>query len=208
MSNPISDYGLSVVYAPEEGSPLLDIVIVHGLQGHPFKTWATKTPKGTRSGHESPSQTPRDVKRSHRNILGRIFSKVSTRSSQKTSLIEPSNIVPSAENASKNSTPVFWPRDLAPKDCPRSCILVYGYDSKVSKYLAGPTNKSRMLSHGKDLLYALGRDRPRDRPLIFLAHSLGGIVVKEVIQNNMSNSVFKVDHISIGTSSIFLVGRC
>ncbi|KAL7956672.1 hypothetical protein V8C34DRAFT_306352 [Trichoderma compactum] len=39
-----------------------------------------------------------------------------------------------------NSTllnPVFWPADLLPKECPNSRILMFGYDSKVTKYTAG-----------------------------------------------------------------------
>lgn len=46
--------------------------------------------------------------------------------------------------------------------------------------MSGATNKSSVFSHSKDFLFALGRERVLNRPLILLAHSLGGIVVKEV----------------------------
>lgn len=76
--------------------------------------------------------------------------------------------------------PVFWPADLLPKECPRARILMYGYDSKVTKYMAAPTNQNTVYSHSNDLLFSLRRERPLDRRIIFVAHSLGGIMVKEV----------------------------
>jgi hypothetical protein len=82
---------------------------------------------------------------------------------------------PTAPNAS-----VFWPADLLPEVCENARILTFGYDTKVTKYTSGPTNMNSILSHGKDLLFSLGRQVVPGRPLIFIAHSLGGILVKEV----------------------------
>src|ERR1700712_490406 len=86
-----------------------------------------------------------------------------------------------AESAGVSAPHVFWPADLLPEQCPSARILMYGYDTKVSKYMAGATNMNSIFSHAKDLLFALGRERATsiDRPLIFVAHSLGGILAKE-----------------------------
>jgi hypothetical protein len=88
---------------------------------------------------------------------------------------------------------VYWPRDLLPTDCPKARILTWGYDTNVIKGIAAPTNKSNIFAHAKDLLYALDRGRPQGRPLIFVAHSLGGIIVKEVklLYSNKNPSCFK-----------------
>lgn len=39
----IQQYGLSEVY--QASDPQVDIVFVHGLNGHPYKTWATHKPE-------------------------------------------------------------------------------------------------------------------------------------------------------------------
>jgi hypothetical protein len=75
---------------------------------------------------------------------------------------------------------VYWPLDLLPTDCPEARITTWGYDTVVTKGIASPTNKNNIFAHARDLLYSLHRERPLNRQLIFVAHSLGGIVVKEV----------------------------
>lgn len=155
------------------------IVFVHGLQGHPSKTW-TYRPKTLVTTKPSP---PAGDKNEKKNLIRHIGFHLRR---------EPSNNTPARdvkmdpvalpESNNAQLAPVFWPADLLPKECPNSRILVFGYDSKITKYTSGAINQNSIFSHSKDLLFALSRQRPfaRRRPLVFVAHSLGGIVVKEV----------------------------
>ena len=68
------------------------------------------------------------------------------------------------------------------KDFPNVRVLTYGYDSQVSKFFKGPANQSGILAHGESLMHALEVQRRgcRQRPILFLVHSLGGIILKQV----------------------------
>lgn len=93
--------------------------------------------------------------------------------------------------ASSTSTEVFWPLDLLAADIKNVRILTYGYDSHISRFFKGSANQNNIFAHGQDLLNALERARRKStikriaggdpkRPIIFVVHSLGGIVLKEV----------------------------
>lgn len=71
----------------------------------------------------------------------------------------------------------MWLEDFLPAAVPNSRIMTFGYDSAVafSKSVSG------IEGFAKQLLYRLQFMREsKDRPIIFICHSLGGIVVKKV----------------------------
>ena len=105
-----------------------------------------------------------------------------------------------------SSSPVFWPADLLPTDCPNARILVYGYDTQITKYMTSSTNKNSTFSHGKDLVFELGRTHPAGRPLIFVAHSLGGILVKEMLATAASSSDNGLRNIIDVTAAVIFLG--
>lgn len=79
----------------------------------------------------------------------------------------------------------MWLRDLLPESIPRARVWTWGYDSRTHTkshrdYLATKT----LYDHGRGLVSDLDGARresnSHQRPIIFIAHSLGGIVVKSV----------------------------
>ncbi|KAF4454062.1 LipA and NB-ARC domain-containing protein [Fusarium austroafricanum] len=79
---------------------------------------------------------------------------------------------------------VFWPKDLLSSEVPASRILSFGYDSGRGDSNA-PASQSRIRNHAEDLVNDLNQKRELSqtttRPIIFVAHSLGGLVVQDAI---------------------------
>ncbi|KAF6807094.1 nb-arc and ankyrin domain protein [Colletotrichum plurivorum] len=153
-------YGLYEV-AGGGKDPDLDIVFVHGLNGHPFNTWKTSE------------------------FVSRFFKgkavegRTAEQSASVSSHTSPRDSTDSVASGSQLDE-CFWPRDLLANDFPRARIFTYGYDSSVSHFFEGAANVSNIRDHARDLLLRLSGDRSDcgNRRLIFVAHSLGGLVVK------------------------------
>ncbi|KAA6406627.1 MAG: TPR repeat protein [Lasallia pustulata] len=112
-------YGLIVL--AEGLDPALDIVAVHGLNGHHEKTWTTNN--------------------------------------------------------------VNWLRDLLPSDIPNARILSWGYDANThsTSQISGQYLYDHARTLVSDLCLKRRLTKTRARPIIFVAHSLGGIVVKSAL---------------------------
>ena len=84
---------------------------------------------------------------------------------------------------------VLWLRDLLPSIIPNTRIWTWGYDSRTRSKSHGEqlTIKS-LYDHGRELVFDLDGERratnSHRRPIIFVVHSLGGIVVKSVSSRN------------------------
>lgn len=150
----VRELGLTQIDGHPEDHPFIaDVVFVHGLQGHPRRTWESKSPS-------KPGKSLQDR-------LKRIgLSK---------------NKAPNLE--AQDVAKPFWPAEILPRDFEDIRVLTYGYDSKVTKAFTAPTSKNGIFQHGNSFLRAVGRARIgcRQRPIVFVAHSLGGLVVKQAL---------------------------
>ncbi|TDZ23557.1 Protein SERAC1 [Colletotrichum orbiculare MAFF 240422] len=195
--------------APDSDSPDLDIVFVHGLQGHPFDTWTVK-----------PVIQPHKKNEKDRNCFGRLFKgKKAERKDAEHSATASDHTTPGSDQHPQQETGgdstnsaasaprpsgCFWPRDLLKKDFPTARILTYGYDSSVSHFFEGPANVSNIYDHARDLLQRLAEERVdcENRRLIFIAHSLGGLVVKAALRDSQLASETKKDLRNVHASTI------
>ena len=81
---------------------------------------------------------------------------------------------------------VYWPKDLLPQTVPGARVLTYGYDTNVRHSVIGAISQNTIHDHGWNFLCAveeLRRDEPL-RPLLLIAHSLGGLIVKEALRKS------------------------
>ncbi|CAG7849907.1 SubName: Full=Uncharacterized protein {ECO:0000313/EMBL:CCA70337.1} [Serendipita indica DSM 11827] len=114
--------------------PVVDIVAIHGLQGHRERTWTT-------------------------------------------------------DNGN------FWLRDLLSSDLPNARILSYGYDADThSRECVSTQTLGR---HAEGFAHALSRERkdaPR-RPIVFIAHNIGGIILKRALVTCHNQSLESKGHL-------------
>ncbi|EFY93700.1 P-loop containing Nucleoside Triphosphate Hydrolase [Metarhizium acridum CQMa 102] len=102
---------------------------------------------------------------------------------------------------------VFWPRDLLKNDFPKARIMTFGYNTNISRgYHAA--HQGNIFSHARDLLYDLEAKRRKaaDRDLVFIAHSLGAILVKEVLRRSETDPDAKVKKIFTSATGVFFFG--
>ncbi|KAH6615851.1 Alpha/Beta hydrolase protein [Chaetomium sp. MPI-SDFR-AT-0129] len=82
-----------------------------------------------------------------------------------------------------------WPKTLLPKDLPDARLLTFGYDAYVVNNSVASTN--RLNDHASNLMNDLCRGRAsagaQGRPIILVAHGLGGLVCKKAILRSRNN---------------------
>jgi len=150
---PTQRFGLTEVHVPPPEGVIADIVLVHGLNGNPQKTWTS-------------------------------------------------------------SNGVFWPKDLLPRDVQdRARILLYGYDADVASLGGTGASKDMIHNHAEALVQNLVANRRREhaseRPIIFVAHSLGGLVVKRALTYSCAITGAKTERLRsvyVSTYGILFLG--
>ncbi|KAL4909507.1 hypothetical protein BDW74DRAFT_146732 [Aspergillus multicolor] len=101
----------------------------------------------------------------------------------------------------------FWPRDYLPRDIPDTRVFVYGYNSTVTD--ARTMSTASIKDHADTLLNLVDLERKEQRAarapkIIWICHSLGGLVVKQALLNAHENR--KYTHIRTDTCGIVFFG--
>ena len=103
---------------------------------------------------------------------------------------------------------IFWPRDLLPQVFPQARILTWGYNVQL-KHMLTSTSKESIFQHAGVLLSDLALLRTssadKQKKLIFIAHSLGGIVVKDALSRSRNETTW-IDEILPATIGVIFLG--
>ncbi|RAH53713.1 hypothetical protein BO85DRAFT_491837 [Aspergillus piperis CBS 112811] len=101
-----------------------------------------------------------------------------------------------------------WPKTLLPSELTTARILTYGYDAYVVRRSVAGSN--RLVDHAINLLNDLTMDRDdhnaASRPIIFVAHSLGGLVCKKAILSSRNNPDIHLQNVFKYTAGVIFMG--
>ncbi|KAK5626419.1 hypothetical protein RRF57_002134 [Xylaria bambusicola] len=103
----------------------------------------------------------------------------------------------------------YWPADLLPSDLPNARILSYGYDARVATFFGG-AGQNTLQGHASNLFNALANDSSETnsipRKIIFVAHSLGGLVVKRALALSEASANVHLRRMERDTIGIVFLG--
>ncbi|KAI9685382.1 MAG: hypothetical protein M1822_004513 [Bathelium mastoideum] len=144
----------------------LNVVFIHGLRGHPRRTWeaaagATNTSDAT------------EKRKGLRSLL------------KERAVRSPSTSTEQAQGSSTLPSPtVFWPEEYLASDLPQAQLWTYGYNADVVGGLFQANNQNSISNHGRNLSVKLEREINNEKPIAFVVHSLGGVIIKDAIRRS------------------------
>ncbi|KAI4221219.1 MAG: hypothetical protein LQ349_007898 [Xanthoria aureola] len=105
-------------------------------------------------------------------------------------------------------TTVLWPRDLLPNVVHDARIFTWGYDADIDGF--GSASQSTIYQHASSLLSDIADQREKSpcyrAPILFVVHSLGGIVVKAALNRSSATQGTRLKDITPSTFGVCFLG--
>ncbi|KAF3025139.1 hypothetical protein E8E14_014701 [Neopestalotiopsis sp. 37M] len=102
-----------------------------------------------------------------------------------------------------------WPKALLPLNLPRARILTYGYDSRPIDTFS-MVSSNCLQNHANNFLSALATNRSADeiknRPIIFVAHSMGGLICQDMLVASRCSPEIHLQRIVESTAGVMFLG--
>lgn len=156
---------------------MFDVVFIHGINGHPITTWRVETPADANQNRIT--LWPKSMAKKTKEHIDETY-----RAYMRT-LSDPEKALRDAEAEQA----LCWPRDWMPLYLPESRILTVSYDIALTKWSASETMPlKRRAAEIMTKLRILGIG---ERPVIFVAHSFGGLIVKEMLQDSINQEEYR-----------------
>ena len=99
---------------------------------------------------------------------------------------------------------IHWPSQLLKEDIPDARILSYGYDADIVN-LWDPASINRLSNHAETMVGDLVRHRAEPstetRKILFVAHSLGGLVTEYALSHSRKSAeehLRQLEHYTVG----------
>ncbi|APA08683.1 hypothetical protein sscle_04g034530 [Sclerotinia sclerotiorum 1980 UF-70] len=155
----------------------INIIFIHGLRGHPRYTW----------------ESGRKVSNTDINSASAASNKSKSRKSLKSfdsfkSLFRSKSYKPSGSSTTSQSLSdirkVFWLQDYLVEDIHEARVWTYGYNADMIDGLFQANNQNSVLQHSRDLVEKIKGEIENEDSFVFVAHSLGGIIVKDAIHSS------------------------
>ncbi|KAH8714765.1 hypothetical protein BGZ61DRAFT_213997 [Ilyonectria robusta] len=153
----------------QPSQPTVNVIFVHGLRGHPRHTWECSDENAS---------------------VGQQRKRFSFWRFPRGTNAEASPAVENDPQETSSSRGAFWPSEKLPHEAPLARVWTYGYDADVIAFFRGH-DKNSVTDHGRDLMVKVERGLKNKDPIIFVAHSLGGLVVKRAMRQMQTSLHYK-----------------
>lgn len=210
-------YLLHPVYRSTTPEITADVIFVHGLTGGVYKSWRQRDVNPSKPNNDEGIFSNSDAEETE-NLLAMMPPLASDACIiEKGLLVEKPNIPPPQQQKrpswfkllqESGKIPEYtqcWPKDWLVADCPLLRVLAVDFDAQVSQWFQKcpvESEKRTIVSRSNEILDKLIKAGVGKRPIIWITHSMGGLLVKKLLITSSSSSDPRIAQVWENTKGI------